>query len=104
MPGTGDWLLVLNPNVTWADPARTVLGANHGGARTPLAARISRDEGATWGPPRNLEADPAATYAYTSVTFHEGRALLTYYHFPAGGKMLSLKFRSVPLGWFPSAP
>lgn len=104
VPGTGDWLLVLNPNVTWADPARTVLGANHGGPRTPLAARLSRDEGATWGPPRNLEADPVVTHAYTSVTFHEGRALLTYYHFPAGGRMLSLKFRSVPLGWFPSAP
>lgn len=104
VPGTGDWLLVLNPNVTWSDPERTVLGANHGGARTPLAARISRDEGKTWSPPRNLESDPAITHAYTSVTFHEGRALLTYYHFPVGGKMLSLKFRSVPLGWFPSAP
>lgn len=104
VPGSGDWLLVLNPNVTWADPERGVLGANHGGARTPLAARISRDEGATWGPPRNLEADPAITYAYTSVTFHEGRALLTYYHFPQGGKLLSLKFRSVPVGWFHSGP
>ena len=104
VPGTGEWLLVLNPNVVWSDPARTVLGANHGGARTPLAARISRDEGATWSLPRNLESDPAITYAYTSVTFHEGRALLTYYHFPVGGKMLSLKFRSVPLGWFSTAP
>lgn len=104
VPGTGDWLLVWNPHVAWADPARTVLGANHGGPRTPLAARLSRDEGETWGPPRNLEADPACTYAYTSITFHEGRALLTYYHFPQGGKLLSLKFRSVPLGWFHAAP
>ncbi len=104
VPGTGDWLLVWNPHVAWANPARTVLGANHGGPRTPLAARLSRDEGETWGAPRNLEADPACTYAYTSITFHEGRALLTYYHFPQGGKLLSLKFRSVPLGWFHATP
>ncbi|MBI5692991.1 MAG: exo-alpha-sialidase [Verrucomicrobia bacterium] len=100
VPGTGDWLLVWNPHVAWGDPEKTVLGANHGGPRTPLAAMLSRDEGKTWGPRRNLEEDPASTYAYTSVTFHAGRALLTYYHFPVGGKLLSLKFKSVPLAWF----
>jgi sialidase-1 len=100
----GEWLLVWNPNVSWGDAARTVLGANHGGPRTPLAAMVSPDEGRTWGPRRMLETDPAATYAYTSVTFHEGRALLTYYHFPNGGKELSLKFKSVPFAWFRAAP
>jgi sialidase-1 len=104
MPGDGDWLLVWNPTVAWGDPAKTVLGANHGGARTPLAAMVSRDEGRTWSRPRNVEGSPASTYAYTSVTFHEGRALLTYYDFPSGGKQLSLKFRSVPLSWFTAAP
>jgi sialidase-1 len=104
VPGTGDWLLVWNPKVEWSNPEKTVLGANHGGARTPLAAMISRDEGRTWSRPRNLEADPAITYAYTSVTFHQGRALLSYYHFPKGGRMLSLKFKSVPLDWFYSEP
>lgn len=104
VPGTGDWLLVWNPKVEWSNPEKTVLGANHGGARTPLAAMISPDEGRTWSRPRNLEADPAITYAYTSVTFHQGRALLSYYHFPKGGRMLSLKFKSVPLDWFHAAP
>jgi sialidase-1 len=103
VPG-GGWLLVWNPRVVWGDAARTVVGANHGGPRTPLAAMISPDEGRTWGPRRLLESDAGATYAYTSVTFHEGRALLTYYHFPNGGKELSLKFRSVPLAWFRAAP
>jgi sialidase-1 len=103
MPGSGDWLLVWNPTVTWSNPEKTVLGANHGGARTPLAAMVSRDEGRTWSSPRNLEADPAVTYAYTSVTFHQGRALLTYYHFPKGGKLLSLAFQSVPVEWFGAA-
>ena len=100
VPESGAWLLVWNPDVTWGNPEKTVLGANHGGARTPLATRVSRDEGVTWGPVRHLEMDPAVTYAYTSVTIHNGRALLSYYHFPKGGKLLSLKFKSVPLAWF----
>ena len=99
-PVTGDWLLVWNPHVTWSNPEKTVLGTNHGGPRTPLAAMVSHDEGRTWSTPRNLESDASATYAYTSVTFHDGRALLSYYHSPAPGKLLSLKFRSVPLEWF----
>lgn len=100
LPGTGNWLLVWNPNVAWGNPEKTVLGANHGGVRTPLAAMVSPDEGQTWGSRLNLETDPACTYAYTSVTFHGDRALLTYYHFPSGGKLLSLKFRSVPVKLF----
>ncbi len=102
-PG-GDWLLVWNPKVVWSNPEKTVLGANHGGARTPLATMVSDDEGRTWSSPRNLEGNPDSTFAYTSVTFHEGRALLTYYDFPKGGKLLSLKFKSVPLAWFRAAP
>jgi sialidase-1 len=104
LPCSGDWLLIWNPKVTWGDPQRTVLGANHGGARTPLAAMVSRDEGQTWSAPRDVESDPEFTYAYTSITFHEGRALLTYYHVPKAGKMLALKFKSVPLEWFYATP
>lgn len=99
-PANGDWLLVWNPTVVWSNPEKTVLGTNHGGPRTPLAAMISHDEGRTWSRPKNLEPDATATYAYTSVTFHEGRALLGYYHSPTPGKLLSLKFQSVPLDWF----
>jgi len=104
VPGTGDWLLVWNPIVAWGNPEKTVLGANHGGARTPLAAMVSRDEGQTWSRPRNLEGNLASTYSYPSVTFYGGRALLSYYDFPLGGKLLSLKFQSVPLAWFDAAP
>ena len=99
-PANGDWLLVWNPTVVWANPEKTVLGTNHGGPRTPLAAMISHDEGRTWSTPKPLESDATATYAYTSITFHDGRALLSYYHSPAPGKLLSLKFQSVPLEWF----
>ncbi len=100
IPGTGDWLLVLNPMVEWKNPEKTVLGTNHGGARTPLAAMISHDEGKTWSKPKNIESDPALTYAYTSVTVHQNRVLLSYYVFPLKGKQLSLKFKSIPLDWF----
>ncbi len=99
-PETGDWLLVWNPNVAWTNPEKTVLGTNHGGPRTPLAAMVSHDEGRTWGPRKVLEPDAAVTYAYTSITFHDGRALLSYYYCPNHGKLISLRFRSVPLGWF----
>ncbi len=99
-PANGDWLLVWNPTVVWSNPEKTVLGTNHGGPRTPLAAMISHDEGRTWSVPKNLESNANATYAYTSITFHDGRALLSYYHSPAPGKLLSLKFQSVPLEWF----
>jgi len=100
IPSTGDWLMVLNPGVEWKNPEKTVLGTNHGGARTPLAAMISHDEGLTWSKPKNIESDPTLTFAYTSITPHQNRALLSYYVFPLKGKYLSLKFQSIPLDWF----
>ena len=61
-------------------------------------AAISRDEGQSWSEPKVIEGDPAATYAYTSITFHDDRALLTYYFSKGGGN--SLKFKSIPLRRF----
>ncbi|RBP36607.1 BNR repeat protein [Roseimicrobium gellanilyticum] len=103
LPGTGDWLLVWNPNVEWKDPEKTVLGANHGGRRTPLVGAISKDEGKTWSTPRAIETDPTITYAYTSITPQGDRVLLSYYYFPIGTKDLSLRFKSIPLSWFADA-
>jgi sialidase-1 len=100
LPSTGDWLMVLNPTVEWKNPEKTVLGTNHGGARTPLAAMISHDEGKTWSKQKNIESDPMLTFAYTSITPHQNRVLLSYYVFPLKGKQLSLKFQSLPLDWF----
>ncbi|MEO5802951.1 MAG: sialidase family protein [Verrucomicrobiota bacterium] len=86
----GELLLIYNP----------ILGANHMTARTPLVAALSRDEGRTWSKPKVIEASADVTYAYTSVTFHRDRALLTYYFAPNGTKQLSLKFKSIPVEWF----
>jgi hypothetical protein len=92
IPATGDLLLVWNP--------RHVEGAGHGGRRTPLAAAISSDEGRTWSHRRLLEEDPERTYAYTSLAFAGGRALLSYYVRDEESGRISSRFRSLPLAWF----
>jgi sialidase-1 len=92
IPSTGHLLLV------WNDTFRP--GQNHGGKRTPLTAAVSTDEGRTWSTRRDLETDPDHTYAYTSLLFHRGRALLTYYVRDERSGRISSRFRSVPIAWF----
>ncbi len=91
MPGNRGWVIFCNPTL---DPANS-----HGGKRTPLVAMTSQDEGKTWSKAKPIESDPAKTYSYISVDFHEGRALVTYY--VSDGKLLSLHFKSLPLDWLP---
>ncbi len=95
IPSTGDLLLVWNPDF--------VEGAGHGGPRTPLAAAVSRDEGRTWSPRRYLETSPNHTYAYTSLTFADDRALLSYYVRDESTGRISSRFRSLPVSWFYTA-
>lgn len=92
IPSTGDLLLVWNDSIK--------PGADHGGLRTPLAAAVSRDGGRTWSKPVTLEGSPVDTYAYTSLIFHRGRALMTYYVAPTDWSKLSSRFRSVPISRF----
>ncbi len=91
IPSTGDLLLVWNNTYT--------PGAGHGGKRTPLTAAISRDEGKTWSNIRNLGFRGDSTYAYTSLTFVGGRAVMSYWESTADGR-LSSRFRSLPVAWF----
>ena len=70
----------------------------HSGPRTPLVAALSTDEGRTWSKPKAIESDLSAHYAYTSLRFHKGRALVSYY--VSRGGLSSLKFKSIPLTWF----
>jgi sialidase-1 len=92
IPSTGHLLLIWNDTHD-AD-------AGHGGKRTPLTAAISTDEGRSWSFRRNLETGAEHTYAYTSVAFHRGRALLTYYVRDESSGRISSRFRSVPIAWF----
>jgi len=96
VPGSGDLLLIWNN--------RYQPGAGHGGPRTPLTAAISPDDGATWKHVRNLESDPEQGYAYTSVAFHDGRVLLSYYVAEGASGRISSRFRSLPLAWFYAQP
>lgn len=89
IPASGDLLLIWN---------------NSPDKRFPLTAAISKDDGATWEHIRNLDEDPAHTYAYTSIEFLKDRALFTYYAGPAAGvpsePRWSLKLKAVPMNWF----
>ena len=80
-------------------------GEDHGGKRTPLTAAVSTDEGKTWSlPARPGDQQLEHTYAYTSVAFHRGRALLTYYVRDEATGRISSRFRSVPIAWFYEHP
>jgi sialidase-1 len=89
IPSTGHLLLTWN---------------NSKDKRFPLTVAISRDDGKTWEHIKNLDEDPAHTYAYTSIEFLRDRALFTYYAGPPHGipgePRWSLKLKAVPLGWF----
>ena len=91
IPSTGDLMLIWNDNY---EP-----GADHSGKRTPLTVAISNDEGQTWNFKKNLEHDPEHTYSYISLTFHQGRAIMSYYVGDPDRK-ISSRFRSIPLAWF----
>lgn len=92
IPSTGDLLIV------WNDTFRD--GEGHGGKRTPLTAAVSSDEGRTWTHRRDIETSPDHTFAYTSITFDRGKALLTYYVRDEKTGRISSRYRSIPIGWF----
>ena len=92
IPSTGDLLLVWNPHV--------VEGAGHGGPRTPLAAAVSLDDGASWRPSRVLESDAALAYAYTSAAFSGDRVFLSYYVHDLAAGTIGTRLRSAPLASF----
>jgi sialidase-1 len=92
IPATGDLLLVWNNTYT--------PGAGHGGKRTPLTSAVSHDDGRTWKFIRNMETAADRSFAYTSLTFYEGRALLSYYVRDEESGRISSRFRSLPIEWF----
>ena len=65
--------------------------------RTPLVAALSSDGGQSWHNHRLVESDQEKSYCYTSIAFHEGNTLLTYYVGTAEGpNLLDLKLSIVP--------
>jgi predicted neuraminidase len=84
VPATGDLLAVWNNNLEI-------------GARRPLTAAISTDEGETWTRLKNVEEGDDDQWAYPAVTWIDGHAYLTYFNY-AGGHSLNLKI--IPSSWF----
>ncbi|KYH40053.1 MAG: sialidase [Candidatus Bathyarchaeota archaeon B26-2] len=84
IPSSGDLLLIWNNTP--------------GPKRVPLTAAISHDDGETWEKIKNLETDNRYTYAYSSVTFVDDEALLTYW--VNDGRRISLKLKIIPTEWF----
>ncbi len=88
IPTTGDLVLIWNH--TW------VPGSGHGGRRTPLTSAVSADEGRTWKHFRSLEGAASRTFAYTSLTFIDNRAIMTYWETSPDRPGISSRFRSIP--------
>jgi hypothetical protein len=92
IPWTGDLLMVFNDHSGWHVYPK--------GRRTPLCAALSKDDGKTWSPSRVIEPDPNGWYCYTSITFVENRAILSYC---AGdrkvGGLNRLKVLALPRNW-----
>ncbi len=84
VPNTGDLLAIWNNNLTV-------------GARRPLTAAISSDEGLTWSRIKDIESDPSDQWAYPAVTWIGDQAYVTYFNY-TGGHSLNLKI--IPSQWF----
>lgn len=70
LPGRSELVMVWNDISTRTGEAKQW--------RSPLTVALSRDDGATWGPSRTLEDDPAGWYCYTAIEFVEDRVLLAH--------------------------
>ena len=98
IPGTDNLLLVWNWVFDPSDPMN--------GRRRRLSCAVSRDGGDSWPVAHRkvLEPDPHDCFAYPSCTFHDGYALLTYYHMHADVAFnfdgpRSLKLMRIPAAW-----
>ncbi len=92
IPGTGDLLLLWNPNF---NPDQKLLGL-----RCPLLCAISKDGGRTWGLPKALETDDQFYWEYPGVVFDGDHALIHYRVFTLDRKRCDLVQARVPIAWF----
>ncbi len=94
---TGDLLALWNDHA--ARPEMKTRGAAWAyGARTPLAAAVSRDDGKTWSLARMLEDDPGGWYCYFAIhPIGDGTVLLGYCAYE---ELSHSRLAKVPIGWF----
>lgn len=93
---TGELLALWNDHAARPDmKARGPAWAH--GARTPLAAAVSRDEGETWSAPWLLEDDPDGWFCYTAIhPLADGTVLLSYC---ALQDLAHSRISKVPIPW-----
>lgn len=100
IPQTGDLLMIWNNSEY--DPGF----GSHYGKRSPLTVAVSRDEGQTWGKPKDIETDPRKAFSdqACTVTSH-GTAVITYFECPytddwlMNVELINLKAAIVQLDW-----
>ncbi len=90
LPWSGDLLCIWNDHSGWHAFAKE--------KRTPLCAAISRDDGRTWGKSRVIEGNPGGWYCYTSITFVQDRAIVSY-AFRESKDRIGLKVIALPRNW-----
>ncbi len=93
IPSTGDFPLVRNPK---ADLSQ----GTHQGYRTPPAASVSRDDGASWLNEKLLEADTSRSYCYPNTTFVGDGVVFGYYVGGLTTPLECLRIARVPVAWF----
>lgn len=100
IPATGDLLMIWNNSPY--DPAFR----SHFGKRSPLTAAVSRDEGHTWGPPRDIEDDPTRAFSNPGCRFTStGKAIVNYWtceYLPdwAMQDIIDLRIAVIDTAWF----
>lgn len=105
IPSTGD--LVLIWNASKYDPN----WASHYGKRTPLTIAVSKDDGQTWHPRKDLETDPRAAFSNPGCCFTSSKTLLvSYWTCPYTAKNymanfpIDLKLAIIPIDWLYQSP
>ncbi len=95
IPTTQDLLIIWNNNPEGYDAGWK--------GRNPLTSAISKDEGESWIHVRNIENSPDCGFGYTSITFVDEQAYLTYYKWKQGApgfQNTDLMLRVIPIRWF----
>ena len=94
---TGDLLALWNDHAT--RPEMKTRGPKWAyGARTPRAAVVSRDDGATWDAVRLIEDEPDGWYCYTAIhPLDDGTVLLAYCAYE---ELAHSRIVKVPVAWF----
>ena len=94
---TGDLLALWNDHASHPEMNTRGPAWAHG-ARTPLAAALSQDDGETWTAARILEDDPNGWFCYTAIhPLDDGTVLLSYCAYE---ELAHTRIVKIPLAWF----